>query len=129
MYGTPDPEHSSFVGQILHRSRENELLFLMTEFLKCGRPRHITLRHICLPRPRSSNSSNNAFGISEAEIGQNKGLQRWPYTATRNVVVLVVVVVVRTLTHRYIAVRGHRTGSTNSGVEDYLTRKTNKNRR
>ena len=36
------------------------------------------------------------------------------------------VVVVITLTHRYNAVRGHRTGSNNSGVEDYLRRKTNK---
>ena len=34
-----------------------------------------------------------------------------------------------TINNRYDAVRGHRTGSTNSGVEDYLTRKTNKNRR
>ena len=28
----------------------------------------------------------------------------------------------------YNAVRGHRTGSNNSGAEDYLSRKTNKNR-
>ena len=41
----------------------------------------------------------------------------------------VVVVVVLTLTHRYNAVRGHRTGSNNSGPENYLRRKTNKNRR
>ena len=41
---------------------------------------------------------------------------------------LVVVVVLR-LTHRCNAVRGHRTGSNNSGAEDYLRRKTNKNRR
>ena len=34
-----------------------------------------------------------------------------------------------TLTHRCNAVRGHRTCSNNSGVEDYLRRKTNKNRR
>ena len=40
-----------------------------------------------------------------------------------------IVVVVLTLTHRYNAVRGHRTGSNNSGAEDYLRRKTNKNRR
>ena len=40
-----------------------------------------------------------------------------------------VVVVVLTLTHRYNAVRGNRTGSSNSGVEDYLRRKANKNRR
>ena len=32
----------------------------------------------------------------------------------------IVVIVVVTLTHRYNAVRGHRTGSNNSGVEDYL---------
>ena len=37
-----------------------------------------------------------------------------------------VVVVVLTLTHGYNAVRGHRTGSNNSGAEDYLRRKTNK---
>ena len=43
-------------------------------------------------------------------------------------VVLEVVVVGLTLTHRYNAVRGHRTGSNNSGVEDYIRRK-NKNRR
>ena len=30
------------------------------------------------------------------------------------------------LSHRYNAVRGHRTGSNNSGAEDYLRRKTNK---
>ena len=36
------------------------------------------------------------------------------------------VVVVLTLTHRYNAVRGHRTGSNNSGAEDYLRRKTNR---
>ena len=38
----------------------------------------------------------------------------------------VVVVVVLTLTHRYNAVRGQRTGSNNSGAEDYRRRKTNK---
>ena len=49
------------------------------------------------------------------------------------VVVVVVVCVVRvvdvviTLTHRSNAVRGHRTGSNNLAVEDYLRRKTNKN--
>ena len=42
--------------------------------------------------------------------------------------VVVVVVVVLTFTDGYNAVRGHRTGSNNSGVEDYR-RKTNKNRR
>ena len=31
----------------------------------------------------------------------------------------IVVVVVLTYTHRYNAVRGHRTGSDNSGAEDY----------
>ena len=35
----------------------------------------------------------------------------------------VVVVVVLTLTHGYNAVRGRRTGSNNSGAEDYLRRK------
>ena len=39
-----------------------------------------------------------------------------------------VVVVVLTLSHGYNAVRGHRTGSRNSGAEDFLRRK-NKNRR
>ena len=39
---------------------------------------------------------------------------------------LTAVVVVLTLTHRYNAVRGRRTGSNNSGAEDYLRRKTNK---
>ena len=34
-------------------------------------------------------------------------------------------VVVLALTHRYNAVRGHRTGSNKSGAEDYLRRKTN----
>ena len=39
-----------------------------------------------------------------------------------------IVVVVLTLTHGYNAVRGHRTGSNNSGAEDYFRRrKTNKN--
>ena len=38
---------------------------------------------------------------------------------------LVDVIVVLTLSHRYNAVRGHRTGSNNSGAEDYLRRKTN----
>ena len=38
------------------------------------------------------------------------------------VVVVVVVVVVFTLTHGYNAVRRHRTGSNNSGAEDYLRR-------
>ena len=37
-----------------------------------------------------------------------------------------IVVVVLTLTHRYNAVRGHRTGSDNSEAEDYFRRKTNK---
>ena len=36
---------------------------------------------------------------------------------------------VLTLTHRYNAVRGHRAGSNNSATENYLRRKTNKNRR
>ena len=39
------------------------------------------------------------------------------------------VVVVLTVTHGYNAGRGHRTGSNNSGAEDYLRRKTNKNTR
>ena len=40
---------------------------------------------------------------------------------------LLFIYVVITLTHRYNkAVRGHRTGSNNSGAEDYLRRKTNK---
>ena len=34
-------------------------------------------------------------------------------------------VVVLTLSHGYNAVRGHRTGSNNSGMENYLRRKTN----
>ena len=34
--------------------------------------------------------------------------------------------VVLILTHRYNAVRGHRTGSNNSGVESYLRRRTTK---
>ena len=34
-----------------------------------------------------------------------------------------IVVVFLTLTHRYNAVRGHRTGSNNSGAKDYLRRK------
>ena len=37
---------------------------------------------------------------------------------------VVVVVVVLALIHRYNAVRGHRTGSNNSGAEDDLRRKT-----
>ena len=36
------------------------------------------------------------------------------------------VVGVLTLPHRFNAVRGHRTGSNNSGAEDYLRRKTPK---
>ena len=45
------------------------------------------------------------------------------------VVVIVVVViddvdVITLLSHGYNAVRGHRTGSNNSGAEDYLRRKT-----
>ena len=47
---------------------------------------------------------------------------------TSYVVVVVVAVVVLTLTYGYNAVRGHSTGSNNSGAEDY-PRKTNKNRR
>ena len=39
------------------------------------------------------------------------------------------IAVILTLTHRCNAVRGHRTGSNNSGAENYLRRKTNKNRR
>ena len=46
-----------------------------------------------------------------------------PGTRYQVVVVVVVVAVVLTLTHRYNAVRGHRTGSKNSGAEDYLRRK------
>ena len=37
---------------------------------------------------------------------------------TRTLLVCVVVAAVLALTHRYNAVRGHRTGSNNSGVED-----------
>ena len=36
------------------------------------------------------------------------------------------VVVVLAFTHRYNAVRGHRTGSNSSGAEDHLRRKTSK---
>ena len=39
------------------------------------------------------------------------------------------VVVVLTLTHRYNAVRRHRTGSSNAGAEIYLRRTTGQNRR
>ena len=39
------------------------------------------------------------------------------------------VYVVLTSTHRYNAVRGHRTGSNNSGAEDYLRRKNKKNQK
>ena len=42
---------------------------------------------------------------------------------------LLIPVVVLTLTHRYNTVRGHKTGFNNSGVEDYLRRKTQKNGR
>ena len=38
----------------------------------------------------------------------------------------VVVTVFLTLIYRYSAARGHRKGSNNSGAEDYLRRKTNK---
>ena len=49
------------------------------------------------------------------------------YGSSVRVVVIVVVLVVLTSTHRYNALRGHRrTGSNNSGAEDYLRRKTNK---
>ena len=40
---------------------------------------------------------------------------------------VVVVVVVLRLRHRYNAVRGHRTGSSNSGAEDYLRRNSTHN--
>ena len=40
-----------------------------------------------------------------------------------------VVVVVLRLTHRYNGVRGHMTGSNNSGSEQFLKKKTNKNTR
>ena len=36
-------------------------------------------------------------------------------------IVVVVVVVILTLTHRYDVVRGHRTGSNDSGAEGYLS--------
>ena len=39
---------------------------------------------------------------------------------------IIIVVVVHTLTYRYNAVRGHRTGSNNSGVEDSLPQEENK---
>ena len=42
---------------------------------------------------------------------------------------VIAVVVVLALTHGYNAVRGHRTGSNNAGAEDYLRRKTTKNRK
>ena len=45
------------------------------------------------------------------------------YAVVVVVVVVVAVVVVLTLSHGYNAVRGHRTGSNNSGTEDYLRRK------
>ena len=41
----------------------------------------------------------------------------------RDTAIVVVVVVVVTITHRYSAVRGHKTASNNSGVADYLRRK------
>ena len=40
-----------------------------------------------------------------------------------------VVVVVLRLTHRYNGVRGHMTGSNNSGSEQFLKKNTNKNTR
>ena len=52
-------------------------------------------------------------------------VSRCPDPVMFDVVVVVVVVVVLTLIHRYNAVRGHRTGSNNSGAEDYRRRKTN----
>ena len=42
------------------------------------------------------------------------------------IAVLHYIMIVLTLSHRYNAVRGHRTGSNNSGAEDYLRRITNK---
>ena len=50
--------------------------------------------------------------------------RRPPITGSHMVTTVVVVGgVVLTLTHQYDAVRGHRTGSNNSGAEDYLKKK------
>ena len=48
-------------------------------------------------------------------------------TTPKYVRICCVDVFVLTLTHRHNAVRGHMRGSNNSGAEDYLRRKTNKN--
>ena len=50
-------------------------------------------------------------------------------TYDHTIPIVAVVVFVLTLTHRCNAVRGHRTGSDNSGAEDYPRRKTKKKRR
>ena len=73
---------------------------------------HLELGHL-----RLKTWSKSDFSIAETT---------WP---TYLVYIIIVVVVVLTLTRRYNPVRGHRTGSNNSGAEDYLMRKTNINRR
>ena len=59
------------------------------------------------------------FPVSPTVIAVNK------LGAIHKGILIVVVDVVLTLTHRCNAVRGHRTGSNNSGAENYLRRKTN----
>ena len=54
--------------------------------------------------------------------------RRPPHVTGRRAKIVSFVVAVFTLTHRYNAVRGHRTGSNNSGEDDYPRSKTNKNR-
>ena len=49
----------------------------------------------------------------------------WSYVYRHRIESILVAVVVVTLNRRCNAVRGHRTGSNNSGVEDYLRRKVN----
>ena len=50
-------------------------------------------------------------------------------TSAAVVVVVVVVVDISTITRRHDAIRGHRTDSNNSGVEDYLEEKNKTDRR
>ena len=66
----------------------------------------------------------NKTYISEKAVGTNKFRLNAP---DRFFPVLIVVVLI--LTHLLNAVSSHRTGSNNSGAEDYLRRKTNKNGR
>ena len=72
---------------------------------------------------------NNGKQERRRRGGPSVQLPDWVMNKIKRQHVILFLFLFITLTHRCNAVRGHRTGSNNSRVEDYLRSKTNKNRR